>query len=70
MLSNMYCKGPQKMLNTVPGENSSLYLSNNPLGGDNTFVSAKREAGISILNKKGKAVLPLFSVCNKYMGVY
>ena len=28
------------------------------------------EVGNGILNTKGKAVLPLFKVCNTYMGVY
>jgi hypothetical protein len=30
----------------------------------------KREVGNAIINTKGKAVLPLVSVCSKYMGVY
>ena len=34
------------------------------------YSALKREVGKAILNTKGKAVLPLFSVCNKYMGVY
>ena len=32
--------------------------------------SEKREDGNVIINTKSKAVLLLFSVCNKYMGVY
>ena len=59
---------PHRLL--APGETASSA----PLKSFQVFVeereSLKREVGNAIINTKGTAVLPGFSVCNKYMGVY
>ena len=41
LLTNLYCKGPQKMANILQGDNTTQNKqTNNHVGGENTSVSA------------------------------
>ena len=69
-MSNSVGDLPLASVRTIGRTLSFLFVKSPKGGGGGGGVFDKREFENAILNTKEKNVLPLFSVCNIYMGVY